>query len=139
MALLESGGTAANVFPDIAVRISHPAILLVEDEVLLRLVTADEFRSHGYTVIEAANGDEAISILSGGVAVDLICSDIQMPGRRNGIDVAKFAKAHYPHVKLILVSGSAPPADAISAADAFFAKPSAIEDIVRKIDVILGD
>jgi DNA-binding NtrC family response regulator len=55
-------------------------ILLVEDEVLTRLMVADEFRRRGFNVIEAQNADEAITILRSQVPIGLIFTDIRLPG-----------------------------------------------------------
>ena len=56
-------------------------ILVVEDEALVRMVMAEEFRAAGYVVIECANADEAWDLLMSGISVDLLFSDVQMPGR----------------------------------------------------------
>ena len=60
-------------------------ILVVEDEVLIRLVIADELRAQGFSVVEAASADQALSYFQAGVQVDLVLSDIEMPGSMNGV------------------------------------------------------
>src|SRR5262249_14273214 len=59
----------------------HPTILLVEDEFIVRLWTADELRAEGFHVVEAANADEALSLLQGAAPVDLIMTDVRIPDR----------------------------------------------------------
>jgi PleD family two-component response regulator len=67
-------------------------VLLVEDEVLIRSVIAETLRDAGLLVIEAANADEAWSYLQTGASVDLVFSDIQMPGSMDGIELARKVK-----------------------------------------------
>lgn len=55
-------------------------ILVVDDEILLRLSIADEFRAYGYAVVEAANADEALSILQSGTVIHAVFTDVRMPG-----------------------------------------------------------
>jgi len=63
---------------------ASPVILLVEDDVLLRWVTADSLRESGFVVIEAANSAEAVRVMEA-TSVDALFSDIDMPGRMNGL------------------------------------------------------
>ena len=68
---------AEDVIPDMADR--APIILVVEDEVMVRLAAAEHLRENGFTVIEAVSADEARSVLQSGIDVSLVFSDIQMP------------------------------------------------------------
>ncbi len=80
-------------------------ILVVEDEVLVRLSIAESLRDHGFTVIEAASGDEALTVLTAGLPVDLVFSDIHMPGRMDGVALAQWAASHYSYATVVLTSG----------------------------------
>lgn len=84
-------------------------VLVVEDEVLIRLVIAEYLRHCGYTVHEAASADEAMTVLnSPGIAVDLVFSDVDMPGSSmDGFGLARWVRAHHPGVNVILTSGAA--------------------------------
>lgn len=66
-------------------------VLLVEDEPLVRLVTADILIEADFHVIEAANADEALTVLSAGVEVDVLLSDVEMPPGPTGYALARFA------------------------------------------------
>jgi CheY-like chemotaxis protein len=66
-------------------------VLLVEDEPLVRLVTADILIEADFHVIEAANADEAFTVLSAGVEVDVLLSDVEMPPGPTGYALARFA------------------------------------------------
>ena len=66
---------------------SPACVLVVEDEVLVRVLIADELRDAGFLVLEAATGDKAWSYVQAGVQVDLVISDIGLPGSLNGVDL----------------------------------------------------
>lgn len=84
------------------------SILLVEDEVFVRLVIADYLRGCGYKVIEAANGDEALIVLQHReIAVDLVFSDIELPGSMGGFELANWIREHRPDVDVTL-TGNVP-------------------------------
>ncbi|MCD7058472.1 response regulator [Pelagibacterium xiamenense] len=81
------------------------AVLVVEDEPLLRLDIAQAFEDAGFTVLEAATVDEALEALGRGIDVDLIFTDIETPGRHNGLDLVEIARAHWPDVPVLVTSG----------------------------------
>ncbi len=84
----------------------HPVhILVVEDEVFIRMFISDAPRDEGYTVTEAINADVAIDILKAGKAVDLVFSDIRMPGSLDGIGLLRFIKERFAYLPVILTSG----------------------------------
>ena len=100
-------------------------ILVVEDDVLTRMAVSDELREHGYSVIEAATGDEALCELQGPTRVDLLLTDMRMPGAVDGCGLARHVRAALPFVKIVMVSGQAPEADAHDTLDGYLAKPVA--------------
>ena len=74
-------------------------VLVVEDEVLIRMVIADYLRTCGYRVIEAASADEALVILQHTeFQVDVVFSDIEMPGSMDGFALSKWLRANRPGV-----------------------------------------
>ena len=82
-----------------------PTILLVEDDVLLRISTADYLRSSGYHVVEAGTVIEAATVLSGGAPVQAIFSDVDLPGATGGLSFAVWVHTYYPAIPVILTSG----------------------------------
>lgn len=83
-------------------------VLVVEDEVLLRLSIAAYLRDCGFKVIEAVNADEAVVVLGElQLAVEVIFSDIDMPGAMDGFGLAQWARTNRPDVDVIL-TGSVP-------------------------------
>jgi len=110
------------------------AALLVDDQEDVLAMAADLFRSMGYDVLMANNGDEALQILERSGPVDVLFSDIMMPGM-SGVDLARQARNLYPELKIILASGYATPATDLSGLSAagvdFIAKPYTISQLLR--------
>ncbi|WP_374384803.1 ATP-binding protein [Dongia sp.] len=82
-------------------------VLLVDDNDAVRKTAMRQLEDLGYQVIEAKNAAAALAVLSQGVRVDLLFSDVIMPGGMNGFDLAAEASARHPGVKLLLVTGFA--------------------------------
>jgi CheY-like chemotaxis protein len=83
-------------------------ILVVEDEVLVRLALADFLRDCGYKVVEAANAQEAIQVLTASdQPVSVVFSDVNMPGELDGFGLARWVRKHKPDIKILLTSGHA--------------------------------
>jgi two-component system, response regulator PdtaR len=117
---------------------SGETILVVEDEVLVRLALAETLRDEGYSVIEAANGDEALAVLATPTPIAVILTDVNMPGSLDGVALGRYVRSTRPALKVIIVSGRAAPDRAKDAADAFLAKPYDPQDIVRAIASLLA-
>jgi two-component system, response regulator PdtaR len=109
------------------------AVLVVEDEVLIRLMIADALRAQGLKVIEASDGDEAMCVLQSSLPVHLVLTDIRLPSKTDGLGLARFARAARPNVKLIVASSHCADGDIGAVADAFFAKPYDVRAIVEKV------
>ena len=78
-------------------------ILVVEDEVLVRVVIAQYLRDCGYRVIEAVSADEAIAVLQQTeIVVDVIFTDTDMPGTMDGFGLARWARGNCPGAEVIL-------------------------------------
>jgi two-component system cell cycle sensor histidine kinase/response regulator CckA len=82
------------------------AILLVEDEDMVRAVAERALTRHGYTVLTASNGEEALEILSGGAAIDLLISDVVMP-TMDGPTMVRQARKKWPDLPILFMSGYA--------------------------------
>jgi CheY-like chemotaxis protein len=82
-------------------------VLVVEDEVLVRMVIADYLRECGYRVVEAGSAAEAITVLESPEPIDIVFSDIQMPGEMDGFGLATWVRQHQPWLKMLLTSGNA--------------------------------
>jgi CheY-like chemotaxis protein len=82
-----------------------PVILIVEDELLLRLDSAETIEHAGFEVIQAANADEAIAILNARLDIHVVFTDIQMPGSMDGLKLARFVRNRWPPIKIVATSG----------------------------------
>ncbi len=82
-----------------------PTVLIVEDEEMVREVAAAEFADAGFTVIEAGTGAVALALLEGGAAVDLLFTDVRLPGDMDGWAVARQARALHPALPVMYATG----------------------------------
>jgi CheY-like chemotaxis protein len=107
-----------------------PAILIVEDELLLRLDTAGALEDAGFEVVEAANADEAIRILEHRSDIRVVFTDVHMPGSMDGLKLAHAVRDRWPPVKIIVTSGHERVAEQdLPAGGRFFAKPYDLGEI----------
>lgn len=97
------------------------SVLVVEDELFIRMAMADALRSAGFNVYEAADGEAAYKIISSS-DIAVLVTDIVMPGTLDGLSLAKRVRAESPQMKIVLVSGNKY-SDMASVADAVFFKP----------------
>ena len=99
-------------------------VLVVEDNTIIRMGAVDLVVSAGYEAIEARDADEAIRILESRSDIDLVFTDVQMPGSMDGIKLAHYIRERWPPVKLILASGNAILEESsLPTGSGFFAKP----------------
>lgn len=82
-----------------------PTVLMVEDEPVLLETIAECLRDWGYRVLEAPNATEAIVQLNATPRIDLMFSDIRMPGRMDGFGLARWVRERYPDVRILLTTG----------------------------------
>jgi PAS domain S-box-containing protein len=82
-------------------------VLLVDDEPAVRMLLVDLLQEVGYTVIEAANGAEALETLEADTPIDLMITDVGLPGGLNGRQVASAARALRPRLKVLFITGYA--------------------------------
>jgi CheY-like chemotaxis protein len=122
--------------PQPLLRPSTARILVVEDEVLIRAVIAEELRLAGFSVIEAGRADEALTYIKAGEQVDLVFSDIQTPGSLNGLQLAETLR-EYSDIPVILASGNALPG-CVGIVEAFVPKPYDVTQTIALISEILA-
>jgi DNA-binding NtrC family response regulator len=114
-------------------------VLVVEDEVLIRLMLADALRSEGINVIEASNGEEAMRVLQSALPVQLVLTDIRMASELDGLALAHAARAIRPGLKLIVASSQVSRDEVAGLADAFFSKPYALTAIIDRVKSLLSE
>src|SRR6201991_3402870 len=117
-----------------------PNVLVVEDEMILRMRAVDIVEDAGFCPVEAVNADEAISILESRSDISLLFTDIQMPGTMDGLKLAHAVHDRWPTIKIILVSGQVKPSAAERPADSrFFGKPLAVGQMIRELQGMVGE
>ena len=116
-----------------------PNVLIVEDEMILRMRAVDIVEDAGFNPVEAVNADQAISILESRSDISLLFTDIQMPGSIDGLKLAHAVHDRWPSVKIILVSGQVKPSDAERPANSrFFGKPLSVDQMIAELQDMVG-
>jgi two-component system, response regulator PdtaR len=114
-------------------------VLLVEDEALVRIIGSDALADAGYDVIEAASADEALAVLEAEDAVEVLFTDIRMPGSIDGLQLASLVHERWPAVKILITSGDTwPPKSLIPDDGRFIAKPYRLDALQHEVDNLVG-
>jgi CheY-like chemotaxis protein len=108
-------------------------ILIVEDEALVRVDAAESLRQGGYRVHEAANASEAMDSLQSEFTVDLLFTDINLGNGMSGIELALWALANLPRVKILVTTGDALKTVFPRALGTILAKPYALSDLLGRV------
>jgi two-component sensor histidine kinase/CheY-like chemotaxis protein len=116
------------------------AVLVVEDEMMLRMRAVDMVEDAGFIPIEAINADDALAILESRSDIDLLFTDIQMPGSMDGLRLAHAVHARWPSIKIILVSGQLKLTDDDKPADSrFYGKPLEVKHMIAEMQDMMGN
>jgi CheY-like chemotaxis protein len=123
--------------------LDHPSIpavvLVVEDEMLLRMRAVDMVEDAGYTSVEAVDADAAFAILESRSDIALLFTDIQMPGSMDGLGLAHSVHDRWPPIKIILVSGQLKLANLdIPAGSRVFGKPLEAKVMIAQMQSMIG-
>ena len=111
-------------------------ILIVEDEVLIRMMVSEALRLRGFTVVEAAMAEEALIVLRSDTQVDLVLTDVRLPGTMDGVELAKWIREERPNLKIVIAAsnvGLAPP----GIVDATFEKPYDLDSVAQRVVELL--
>ena len=125
--------TGSTELPEVA------KVLVVEDEMVLRMRAADIVEDAGFCAVEAVNADEAIAVLESRSDIALLFTDIQMPGSMDGLKLAHAVHSRWPDIGIILVSGHVKPSDAERPTDSrFFSKPLGDAQMIVELQAMVG-
>jgi len=109
------------------------AVIVAEDEDQLRLLAGDAFAKEEFYVVEAGDAEEAVAALEAdGSAIDVLFTDIHMPGPVSGIMLAQYVREKWPWIKVVLTSGRAQPDD-VPEGCVFIAKPYRLSRVIGQI------
>jgi DNA-binding response OmpR family regulator len=111
----------------------------VEDEVLIRMAMAEHLQECGYRVFEASNAAEAIKLLEKGqVHIDLVFTDVRMPGQMDGWGLAAWVRERHPETGIIVTSAERQSAaHELCKALPFLHKPYNFDDVVARISAMI--
>ncbi|WP_207461794.1 ATP-binding protein [Azospirillum sp. SYSU D00513] len=125
-----------------APRAATGTILVVEDEALVRMVMVEALTSHGYKVVEASDGSAAVEILEAGTKIDLLATDVGLPGV-NGRQVAEEAQRLRPDLRVLFITGYAHNTgigeEPLQPGMQMLNKPVALDKLLATIDSMLRD
>ena len=112
----------------------QPTVLVVEDEPLIRIVATEALDGAGYCVLEAGDGDEALDVLASHNDVQLLFTDLNLPGSIDGLRLAEIVHQRWPHIRLLVTSGHRRLRDdQIPDAGHFVAKPYRLSTLVADV------
>jgi len=118
-----------------------PTILVVEDEILIRLHVTDVFRELGFQVLEAADGEQAMKLLKARPDIDAVFSDVTLPGKVDGLALARWLRAARPRLPVLLTSGEVNAEHLQASGDddlPFFPKPCDYQEVAARIQGLLA-
>jgi CheY-like chemotaxis protein len=117
-------------------------VLVVEDDPDVRVLTVHLLLELGYETVEAADGKEAIEVLQQTPGIDLLFTDVGLPGGMSGIDIAREALQQFPNIKVLFTSGYGDDVltrhGGIDADAEFVRKPFSKEDLAQKLRTVMG-
>jgi len=115
------------------------AVLIVEDEPILRLHAVDLVEEAGFAAIEAKNADEAIAILENRSDIMLLFTDVHMPGSMDGLKLAHAVRDRWPPIKIVVVSGQLKVEENQLPSDCrFFDKPFQADKIIAELRALIA-
>jgi PAS domain S-box-containing protein len=118
---------------------ARATVLLVEDDPAVSELALGLLEEAGYTVKRATNAEEALTMLRQGLQADLVFSDIMMPGRMNGAELARVVRREFPGVFILLATGYAEVVGEVAQEFPLISKPYGREMLMHTLATILGE
>src|SRR6202795_1112978 len=110
------------------------SILVVEDEMMLRMRAVDMVEDAGFAAVEAINADDALAILQSRSDIELLFTDIQMPGSMDGLKLAFAVHERWPLIKIILVTAQLKLTDKDNPVNSrFFGNPLDVKQMIAEM------
>ncbi len=119
--------------------IGTQCVLVVEDDARVRKVSVTRLRYLGFQVVEAANGQQALDLLDKPNTIDIVFTDMVMPGGLSGADLLREVQHRYPHIKRLITSGYAEDGVLPNDGTIFLPKPCSLNDMSKAFEQLLGD
>lgn len=116
-----------------------PIVLVVEDDEILRSLTVEAITLLGLCVIDCASADDALPMLEDSVSIALVITDIYMPGKTNGLQLANIIWSRWPRLPVIVTSGKKSVPDSLLPAHSMFMrKPWSLDALHRAVRTYLS-
>lgn len=109
---------------------SHPLVLVVEDEPLVRLDITLAMVDAGFSVIEVPDAEQALELLETRHSIGLVFTDVELAGEIDGFELASRIKSDWPHIPVLVTSGRVKPDAGI--ADKFIPKPYNTQAVISE-------
>ena len=110
--------------------------MIVEDEGIVRMVASDMLEDAGFSTVEAASADAAWDILESRGDIDVLFTDIEMPGSMNGFILAAKVAERWPSIRLVITSGRCrPKANDVPGHGMFVPKPYRAEEVLAAFEM----
>src|SRR5580658_5631180 len=120
------------MLPTMTLAQTIPVVLIVEDEVLIRLSAVGMLEDAGFRMIEAVNSDQALELLEADSDIQLLFTDVNMPGTIDGWALARQVHDRWPHIGIMVASAKAmPQPDELPAGCRYHQKPYSPDTVVR--------
>lgn len=115
-------------------------ILLVEDDEAVRDVATELLEDAGYTVLQAEDAHAAMRVIESRPGIDLVFSDVRMPGKVDGVGLARWVRRLHPELLMVLVSGYVEPESLLRSTevDAILQKPYTTKEVLRRLRDLLS-
>jgi signal transduction histidine kinase len=133
---VEQSGASVRALTPTPRRGNGETILVVEDDDKVRHVTVSTLASLGFEVVEAETGDEALAVLRDDSGIDLVLSDVKMPGSTSGTDLARRIQMDWPWIKVLLTSGYIEADEDIEQFNVIF-KPYRVAELAERLHALL--
>jgi CheY-like chemotaxis protein len=134
--------SAAASFAEPLLSATHETVLVIEDEPVVRGLVLEVLTDLGYRTLEAGDGPEGLAILRSTARIDLMITDVGLPGGLNGRQVADAARVHRPSLKVLMMTGYAENAalakGVLEPGMSMITKPFAMEVLASRVRSILG-
>jgi two-component system, response regulator PdtaR len=113
---------------------TNPTVLIVEDEVILRIYAAELAEGAGFSTLEAGNAEDALRQLEDLEQVEILLTDVNMPGSIDGLELASIVRQRWPEIKVIIASGRPDTRDAVLQSETrFVSKPFTSHDLIAAL------
>jgi len=114
-------------------------VLVLEPEILVRMIIADYLRDCGFKVFEGVTADDVVAVLESGQKIDIIFAEVQLGGRMDGFGLAQWVRDKQPDTDVILTSGIARAAEKAGdlCDEGLLEKPYHPQEVLRRINILL--